>query len=111
MLDVTLYAKCECCGCEKEVFSANIRLSNLSNELGIHDLLCYPYDKKLNITKAYQLITPLKNALVELSYNKEKYAKFNTFHNGRYYNDDFISFLEEYLGACIQYPLARISTC
>jgi len=65
----------------------------------IYDHLFCP--EKLKISKASQLIKPLTLGLFKIKSDPDYYGAF-------YGYEDFLSFLEEYLNACIKYPDATI---
>lgn len=93
----------------REVFDRNIthNLGKLANELGIYEHVWRPGD--IGIEKAYQLVEPLKVALVKLRANPTKYKEFEP-SNGWGTMDGFIVFLEEYIQACHDYPGATVTT-
>lgn len=90
-----------------EVYSANIthNLNTMAENAGIYKHLWRP--EELNITKASELIEPLREGLHELKTNPEKYKKFNP-DNGWGSYDGLVKFVENYLNACYEYPNADV---
>ena len=102
-LDVTLTAVRK-----TEVFSYNCthNLNTMANEAGIYKHLWRP--EELGITTAEQLIEPLEQGLQRLKENPQHYKKFNP-SNGWGSYEGLVSFVEEYLKNCKDYPDAEIS--
>lgn len=106
---------CNCCHCGKdhtrdkkeEFFSSNIthNLNRMAGEAGIYDIIWRPEEN--GITKAEQLIEPLKKGIELMRSDPERFKKFNP-SNGWGTYDDFIPWLEEYLIACESYPDATV---
>jgi len=90
-----------------EVFSANIthNLTDMAEEAGIYKHLWRP--EELEITKAKELIDPLREGLHKLKIEPEKYKKLNPENGWGTYNG-LVNFVEDYLGACYRYPEADI---
>lgn len=90
-----------------EVYSANIthNLGNMANEAGIYKHLWRP--DEIGITKAKELIDPLREGLHKLKSEPEKYKKFNP-ENGWGSYEGLISFIQNYLDACYQHPDASV---
>ena len=88
---------------EEEVYWANIthNLNTMADEAGIYKELWRP--DEINITKAEQLIEPLKLGLERLKAEPKKYEQFNS-SNGWSLYKNFVPFVEEYLKACIENP-------
>ena len=82
-----------------EVFSANIthNLNTMAGEAGIYEYLWRP--DEIKITKAKELIEPLRKGLHNLKSQPEKYKKFNP-KNGWGSYDGLVKFVENYLNAC-----------
>lgn len=94
--------------CEtNEVYSANIthNLNTMAGEAGIYELLWRP--DEIQITKAKELIDPLREGLHKLKSEPEKYKKFNP-ENGWGSYDVLVKFVENYLNACYEYPDADV---
>ena len=91
-----------------EVFWKNIthNLNRMANAAGIYTYLWTP--DAIGITTARELIDPLREGLHRLKMEPDKYMEFNP-HNGWGHYDGLVSFVEEYLNACYQYPDATIS--
>lgn len=121
-LDVTLRGKavakeCTClCGhCHtveerEEFFRANIthNLNTMADEAGIYKELWRP--EEIGITKASQLIEPLRAGLALLVQDRERFEKFNP-ANGWGSYDSLVRFVAEYVGACVRYPDANVHAC
>jgi hypothetical protein len=90
-----------------EVYSANIthNLITMAEKAGIYEHLWRP--DEINITKASQLIEPLKEGLDKLKSEPDKYKKFNP-ENGWGNYEGLVRFVENYLNACIEYPDADV---
>lgn len=91
-----------------EVYSANIthNLGKMADEAGIYELLWRP--DEVGITKAKDLIEPLKEGLLKLKEKPDYFNKFNA-SNGWGLYKHFVPFVENYLNACIQYPEADVN--
>lgn len=90
-----------------EYYSANIthNLNSMAGAAGIYEHLWRP--DEIGITKAKQLIEPLRAGLHELKLNPEKYKVFNP-SNGWGSYDGLVDFVSKYLEACYEYPDADI---
>lgn len=90
-----------------EVFEYNIthNLGEMASVAGIYECLWRP--EEIGITKARQLIEPLRQGLHELKLNPDHYKQFNP-ENGWGNYDGLVKFVEEYLNACYQYPDADV---
>jgi hypothetical protein len=91
-----------------EVYTANIthNLNKMAEEVGIYKHLWRP--EEINITKAKELIDPLREGLHRLKLDPERYKKFDS-ENGWGTYELFIKFVENYLNACYKYPESEIS--
>lgn len=91
-----------------EVFCANIthNLGPMAREAGIYHELWRP--EEIGITKASQLIDPLKVGLAKLKANPEHYRKFDS-PNGWGMYEHFVPWIEKYIAACDEYPDADVS--
>lgn len=121
-LDVTLTGKavakeCTClCGhCHtveerEEFFSANIthNLNTMADEAGIYKHLWRP--DEIGITKAYQLIEPLRSGLALLVSDRPRFEKLNPSNEWGSY-DGLVAFVRGYLAACVQHPDASVHAC
>lgn len=120
-LDVYLTGKsrqvqCRCvhCGNEhertetEELFSANIthNLGAMAKEAGIYKHCWRP--EEIEITKAEQLIKPLRAGLVLMLSDPPRFEKHNA-ENGWGLYKHFVPWVREYLAACEQYPEANVS--
>ena len=87
----------------KEVYSDNIthNLTTMADEAGLYKYLWKPAD--INITKASDLIEPLRQGLHNLKMNPAKYEKLNPENGWGSYNV-LVKFVENYLDACYKYP-------
>jgi hypothetical protein len=92
---------------EESVFDYNIthNLGKMASEAGIYQHLWRP--EELGITKASQLIEPLKTGLFALLADPEKFKAFNP-ENGWGSYEGLVKFVFAYLQACLQYPDATI---
>ena len=90
-----------------EVYSANIthNLGRMAKEAGIYQHLWRP--EELGITKAGELIEPLRLGLSKLVRSPGKYRQFDS-PNGWGIYDHFVPFVQKYVEACEQYPDADV---
>ena len=90
-----------------EVHSSNIthNLVPMAKKLGVYKALWYPEES--GYERAEQLIAPITEALRELRLNPAYYSEWDA-PNGWGKVKDFVSFLEDMLGACEYYPEAKI---
>ena len=91
-----------------EVYSANIthNLNQMASEAGIYKYLWRP--DEIGITKAEQLIQPLRDGLELLKSNPKRFKELNP-ENGWGDYEGLVSFVEKYLAACEKYPSAEVS--
>lgn len=91
-----------------EVYSANIthNLGKMADEAGIYEPLWKP--DEVGLTKAEQLIEPLRAGLQKLKQDPERYKEFNP-ENGWGSYDGLVAFVENYIAACEEYPQATVS--
>lgn len=89
-------------------YSRNIthNLTKMASEAGIYQHLWRP--DEIEITKANQLIEPLKAGLELLKSDPERFKKF-TPSNGWGDYENLVNFVEDYLNACLEYPDADVS--
>lgn len=118
-LDVYLTGKiktvpCRCdCGHEhlmedsEQFYSANIthNLNAMADAAGIYKQIWRP--EEIGITKAAQLIEPLRSGLALLKSDPKKFQSFNP-KNGWGAYEFFVPFVESYLIACEQNPEADV---
>lgn len=90
-----------------EIYTRNIthNLNKMADEAGIYKHLWRP--DEIGITKAGELIEPLKTGLALLKSNPERFKVFNP-SNGWGSYSGLVSFVTEYLEACEQHPDATI---
>jgi hypothetical protein len=90
-----------------EVYSANIthNLGRMADEAGIYKHLWRP--EELGLTKASELIEPLRAGLALLKSEPERFQKHNA-PNGWGKYEHFVPFVENYLAACEETPGATI---
>ena len=90
-----------------EVYWANIthNLDKMAEAAGIYEHLWRP--DEIKITKAKELIEPLRQGLHNLKSEPERYKKFNP-ENGWGSYDGLVKFVENYLNACYEYPDADV---
>lgn len=91
-----------------QIYNGNIthNLGRMAKAAGIYMHLWRP--EEIGITKAEQLIEPLKEGLAKLKADPDHYRTFNSPNGwGRYEN--FVRFVEDYLNACGENPEAEVS--
>jgi hypothetical protein len=95
---------------DDEVYSANIthNLNTMADAAGIYYHLWRP--EELGITKASQLIEPLRTGLQLLQSDPERFKTYNP-SNGWGSYEGLVSFVSKYLAACGQYPDADVRAC
>lgn len=91
----------------KEVYWANIthNLNKMAGEAGIYEHLWRP--DEIGITKAAELIEPLRAGLALLKSDPSRFKKFNP-ENGWGTYEGLVAFVEKYLAACEEYPAAVV---
>jgi hypothetical protein len=91
-----------------EVYWRNIthNLNKMAMEAGIYEYLWRP--DELGITKASELIEPLRTGLAVLRSDPARFMKFNP-PNGWGNYDNLVAFATEYLEACESNPDAEVS--
>ena len=119
-LDITLYGEesevtCRCseCGNEHahkervELYSSNIthNLGRMAEEAGIYKHLWRP--EEIGITKASQLIEPLRAGLDLVLSDPKRFKKFDA-PNGWGTYEHFVPWLNGYLEACVNHPEATV---
>lgn len=90
-----------------EVYSANIthNLGAMAAEAGIYQHLWRP--EEIGITKAADLIEPLRAGLALMKADPPRFEKHNA-PNGWGLYKHFVPFVETYLAACIEQPDADV---
>ena len=90
-----------------QVYSGNIthNLGKMASEAGIYKYLWRP--EEIGITKAEQMIEPLREGLKKLKENPTYYEQFNS-PNGWGLYKHFVPFVEEVLKACEENPDAEV---
>ncbi len=90
------------------VHSANIthNLNEMADAVGIYKHLWRP--DEIGITKAEQLIEPLRRGLEFLKKEPDYFKKFNP-ENGWGDYEGLVSFVQEYLSSCEENPDAEVS--
>lgn len=90
-----------------EVYWANIthNLIRMAEEAGIYKHLWRP--DEIGVTKASQLIGPLKEGLARLRADPERLKEFDA-ENGWGTYEDFVTFVANYLWACEINPDADV---
>jgi hypothetical protein len=90
-----------------EVYSANIthNLNSMAREAGIYEQLWRP--DEIGAKKASQLIEPLRAGLSLLKSDPERFKKFNP-SNGWGTYEGLVTFTENYLKACEEWPDAEV---
>jgi hypothetical protein len=91
-----------------EVYNANIthNLGKMAKEAGIYYYLWRP--DEIEVTKAEQLIEPLKIGLLLMRKYPERFKEFDDAAGWGTY-DQFVPWIEQYLKACKENPDAEIS--
>jgi hypothetical protein len=91
-----------------EVFDWNIthNLGKMADEAGLYDCMWRPDEH--GITKASQLIEPLRAGLATLKADPARFEQFNP-ANGWGDYDGLVRTVEAYLKACEEYPDAEVS--
>ena len=90
------------------VYSANIthNLNQMASRAGIYKHLWRP--DEFGITKAEQLIQPLRDGLELLKSDPSRFEELNP-DNGWGTYEGLVSFVKEYLNACERFPDADVS--
>lgn len=90
------------------VYHRNIthNLGKMADEAGIYGVIWRPEEN--GIETAADLITPLESGLALLRNEPERFKAYNP-SNGWGSYEGLLEFVEDYLGACKQYPTATIS--
>jgi hypothetical protein len=90
-----------------DVHSDNIthNLNGMANAAGIYQALWRP--EEIGITHAHQLIPILEKGLEKLLADPEEYKSFNP-ANGWGDYEGLVTFVENYLESCRQYPDAEV---
>lgn len=89
------------------VYDRNIthNLGAMAKEAGVYEHLWHP--DEIGVTKAQQLIAPLTAALTLLRVDPDRFRALNP-ENGWGSYDGLVSFVSEYLTACVENPDADI---
>lgn len=92
---------------DTEVYWANIthNLNKMAQEAGIYQHLWRP--DELGIEFAHELVEPLRDGLLLLKSDRERFEEFNP-SNGWGDYDALVGFVEKYLAACEKYPHSRV---
>lgn len=104
-MSLDVYLHCPHCG--NCAHSSNIthNLGKMAEAAGIYKHLWRP--EEIGITKAKELIEPLKEGLDKLKSNREYYEQFNA-PNGWGLYEHFVPWVETYLEDCIKYPECEV---
>lgn len=91
------------------VYDANIthNLNKMAMAAGIYTHLWHPKD--VGVTKAAQLIEPLRSGLARMVEAPTHFESFNA-ENGWGMYEHFVPFIAHYLEACIAHPDATVRT-
>lgn len=91
----------------EDLYEANIthNLGPMGREAGIYKHLWRP--EEIGITKAKQLIEPLREGLALMKADPERFKKHNA-PNGWGLYEHFVPFVEKYIEACEEYPEANV---
>lgn len=89
------------------VFTSNIthNLDSMAGEAGLYEYLWRP--DTMGITRASQLVAPLRKGLREMESDPARYKLFNP-PNGWGDYEGLVSFVRAYLDACERYPDAMV---
>ena len=89
------------------IYDANIthNLNSMADEAGIYKHLWRP--EEIGITKAAQLIEPLREGLALLNSDPIRFEKHSALNGWGMY-EHFLSFVESYLAACEENPNASV---
>ena len=89
------------------IYDANIthNLNKMAKEAGIYEHLWRP--EEIGITKAQQLIAPLRAGLELMKADPARFEKHNA-SNGWGMYEHFVPFVEQYLAACEENPDATV---
>lgn len=92
---------------ETTIYDRNIthNLNKMADEAGIYKHLWRP--EEIEITKAAQLIEPLREGLALLLSDPERFKKFDPENKWGDY-DGLVDFVREYLAACEENPSASV---
>jgi len=95
-------------GIPGEVYHANVthNLNKMAQAAGIYKYVWRP--EEVGITKAKELIRPLRKGIELLESNPVYFKQYNP-SNGWGSYLDFVPWLKQYLRACKQYPEATVS--
>lgn len=114
----TTEVECVCACCENRhtrkqtetFFSGNIthNLCEMAEAAGIYLHLWRP--EEIGITKAAELVEPLRAGLVLLESDPPRFEKHNA-ENGWGTYKHFVPFVREYLQACEAHPDANVFAC
>ena len=104
-MSLDVYLKCQCC--ESVLFEANIthNLNRMAMEAGIYKHLWRP--EELDITTAEGLIQPLRDGLLLMIADPERFRAYNP-ENGWGTYKQFIPWVQKYLVACEEHPEAVV---
>ena len=93
---------------ETTIYDRNIthNLNKMADEAGIYKHLWRP--EEIEITKAAQLIEPLREGLSLLLSDPDRFKKFDPENKWGDY-DGLVDFVREYLAACEENPNASVS--
>ena len=93
---------------ETTIYDRNIthNLNKMADEAGIYKHLWRP--EEIEITKAAQLIEPLREGLSLLLSDPERFKKFDPENKWGDYHG-LVNFVREYLAACEENPNASVS--
>ena len=91
----------------EQVYWANIthNLNKMAREAGIYEALWRP--EEIGKTKASEIVELLEKGLTDLKARPKHFEKFNS-PNGWGMYEHFVPFVEKYLEACKEYPVAII---
>ncbi len=93
---------------ETTIYEMNIthNLVKMADDAGIYKYLWRP--EEIGITKAEQLINPLREGLSMLLSDPERFKKFNPENKWGSY-ESLVDFVRKYISACEENPNASVS--
>lgn len=107
-LDIYLKADtCPHCGRGEDVFSANIthNLNKMAEEAGVYGIVWRPEENGIFVAR--QLVEPLRKAIEDMKADPQRFKRHNP-DNGWGTYAGLLSWLEQYLEACVAFPDATV---
>lgn len=108
------HVNCVCtCGNEhtreerERFYDSNVTHNMIEMAKAADVYMCCWRPEEIGITKAVQLIEPLRAGVKKLKGNPREFSKYNP-KNGWGDYGGFVRWLEKYLAACIEHPDAKV---